>query len=403
MTREEIYQKCVEKIAKTNCLLMELSTGVGKTKISLDLTNYLLNSRWYKDKKEINILILVAKRVHKQTWKDEIEKWGGINHPTAKVNIRMECYESMHKCGGFYDILIQDEVHHVGSESRLELLKGIRFGYLIGLSATIPKKLKQIFKYRYHSEVVSCDIIEAIEDDILPEPQILLFPLMLDNRNVTETWEMHTKAPGAVIHAEYKDIKKYKFKNVHAKISCTQKQKMIEFDHDIEQLKKKVMETRSEGLKMVWQHLAGERLKYLAEIKIPIIKDILRKLSHYRTITFCKTIQQAEQVSKNCIHSKNPKSDKAYQDFNDRKINHISAVNILNENANLVDCQYGLFCNLSSSEIIQVQRCGRLLRHKKPVIIVPYFDSTREAEIVQKMFENYDKKYIKVIHSIQEI
>ena len=154
---------------------------------------------------------------------------------------------------------------------------------------------------------------------------------------------------------------------------------------------------------MVWQHLAGERLKYLADIKIPIIKDILRKLSHPRTITFCKTIQQAEQISRNCIHSKNPMSDRSYQDFNDRKINHIATVNILNENAKLVDCQYGIFGNLSSSEIIQVQRTGRLLRHKKPVIIVPYFDGTREAEIVQKMFENYNKDYIKTIHSIQEI
>ena len=179
---------------------MELPTGFGKTKASVDLTNYLLNSKWYKDKKEINILILVAKRVHKQTWKEEIEKWGGIHHPTAKIHIRMECYESMHKCNDFYDIALFDEIHHVGSENRLELLKGIKFGYLIGLSATIPKKLKMLFKYRYHSEVVSCDIVEAIEDDILPEPQILLFPLILDNRNPTETWELNAKEKGAIAY-----------------------------------------------------------------------------------------------------------------------------------------------------------------------------------------------------------
>ena len=100
MTREEIYAQCVEKIAKTNTLLMELATGTGKTKISIDLTNYLLNSKWYKDAKEINILIIVAKRVHKQTWKDEINKWGGIHHPTAKINICMECYESLMKHAG---------------------------------------------------------------------------------------------------------------------------------------------------------------------------------------------------------------------------------------------------------------------------------------------------------------
>lgn len=30
MNREEIYQQCVQKIAKTSCLLMELATGVGE-------------------------------------------------------------------------------------------------------------------------------------------------------------------------------------------------------------------------------------------------------------------------------------------------------------------------------------------------------------------------------------
>lgn len=410
MTREEIYNQCVQQIAKTNCLLMELPTGYGKSKLSIDLVNNLMKNQlhlpwpWQDDKDIINVLILVAKRVHKQTWKEEIEKWGGISHPKAKINICMECYESLkNHCNEYWDVILSDEFHHIASDIRLNYLKTMKFSYFLGLSATIPKKLKQLFKYRYHSEVVSCDIIEAIEDDVLPEPEILLFPLILDNRNVTEVWEMHPKAPGPVIHAEYRDIKKYKYKNIHTLISCTQKQKMIEFDHDIAQLKSKAMSTRSEGLKMVWQHMAGERLKYLSDIKLPIIKDILKKLSHHRTITFCKTIQQAEQISKNFIHSKNPKSEKAYQDFNDKKVNHISAVNILNENANLVDCQYGIFGNLSSSEIIQVQRCGRLLRHKEPVIIVPYFDGTREAEIVQQMFENYNREFIRVIHSIQEI
>jgi len=75
MTREEIYTQCVEKIAKTNCLLMELSTGVGKTKLSIDLTNYLFASNWFKQGYIPSVLILIAKRVHRRTWLDEIQKW----------------------------------------------------------------------------------------------------------------------------------------------------------------------------------------------------------------------------------------------------------------------------------------------------------------------------------------
>ena len=398
MTREEIYQQCVEKIAKTNCLLLESATGTGKSAISIRLVNYLLASLWYRNKEEVNILLLVAKRVHKQTWKEEIEKWGGINHPTAHINICMECYESLkNHCRERWDIVLADEVHHIGSEVRLDLLKTVRFGYFIGLSATIPVKLKQLFRYRYHADVVSCDIIEAINDDILPEPQILLFPLMLDNRKPTETWEFFKEAPGPVVHAEYREIRKYKYnRKVHSIISMTQKQKCMEFDALIDFFKRN---NRDKAM----LYMAGKRLEFLAYCKNQIVSDILMKLDKKRTITFCKTIEQAETVGEYCIHSQNAKADDIYEKFNKKKINHITAVNILNENANLVDCKYAVFCNLSSSERIYLQRIGRSLRHKSPVIILPYFQGTREQEVVEKMTEGFNKDYIKTIHSIQEI
>lgn len=404
MTREEIYAQCVEKIAKTNCLLMELPTGYGKSKLSIDLVNYLIGSKWYKDREEVNILLLVAKRVHKQTWKNEIDKWGGINHPTAKINICMECYESLkNHCKEKWDIVLADEVHHIGSDVRLDFLKTVSFGYFLGLSATIPLKLKQLFKYRYHSEVVSCDIVEAINDDILPEPQILLFPLVLDNRKPTEEWEINAKVKGKVFYGEYKDLWKYKKQKVHAILSLTQKQKLIEYDKLIEWFKKQTMMTRNPAMERGWLYQAGKRLEFLADCKLGIVTDILMKLAKERTITFCKTIEQAETVGEYCIHSQNAKADDIYEKFNKKKINHITAVNILNENANLVDCKYAVFCNLSSSERIYLQRIGRSLRHKSPVIILPYFQGTREQEVVEKMTEGFNKDYIKTIHSINEI
>ena len=396
MTREEIYSQCVRQISKTNTLLLESATGTGKTKCSIDLCNYLLSSQWYKDRQSVNILILVAKRVHKQTWKKEIKEWGGIHHPTAKINIRMECYESMHKCNDHYDILIADEVHHIGSEARLETLKSLSFGYFIGLSATIPQKLKQVFKYRYHAEIVTCNLVEAIQDDILPEPTILLFPLLLDNRTNTEEWELNAKIKGNVFRGEYKDMWKFKRQKVHAIISLTQKQKAMEFDKLIEFFK----QHNKDQAKL---YMAGKRLEFFADIKLPIVKDILRRLSRQRTITFCKTIEQAEQLSKNCIHSKNKDAEQIYNDFNAKLIQHITAVNILNENANLVDCKYAIFCNLSSSEISVPQRLGRALRHPSPVIIIPYYQDTREQELVEEMTKSFNKENIRTIHSISEI
>lgn len=402
MTREEIYTQCVEKIAKTNCLLMELATGYGKTALSLRLANYLLASKWYEGRKEINILILVAKIVHKQTWADEIRKWGGINHPTAKINIRMECYESLHKCyDERWDIVLGDEVHHL-SEARQKTLKAMNFGYFIGLSATIPQKLKMWFKYNYHSEVVSCDIIESIDSEVLPEPTILLFPLQVENTRMSETIEINPKAKGPTYQGEYKDLWKYKRAKQHAILRCTQKQKLMELDKLIEWYKKKAM-AGNLAMKQTWLYFCGKRLEFLADCKLQWVKLILHHLDKERTITFCKTIAQTEQLGKNCIHSQNKDATKVYDDFNNKKLDHITAVNILNENANLVDCKYAVFCNLSSSEVTIPQRIGRSMRHKHPVIIFPYYTGTREEEILQKMLEGFNKNFIKTIHSINEI
>lgn len=403
MTRSEIYEQCVEKIAKTNCLLMELATGYGKSKQSIDLANYLLASKWYEGRKEINILILVAKIVHKQTWADEIRKWGGINHPTAKINIRMECYESLHKCcDERWDIVLGDEVHHL-SEARQKTLKAMNFGYFIGLSATIPQKLKMWFKYNYHSEVVSCDIIESIDSEVLPEPTILLFPLEVENTRMSETIELNPKAKGPIFYGEYaKDHWTCKKNKRHAILKCTQKQKLMELDRLIEWYKKKAM-AGNLAMKQTWLYMCGQRLEYLADCKLPWVKMILHHLDKERTITFCKTIAQTEQLGKNCIHSQNKDATKVYDAFNNKKINHITAVNILNENANLVDCKYAVFCNMSSSEVVSVQRIGRSLRHKSPIIILPYYKDTREQEIVEKMIEGFNKDFIKTIHSISEI
>ena len=67
---------------------------------------------------------------------------------------------------------------------------------------------------------------------------------------------------------------------------------------------------------------------------------------------------------------------------------------MLDEGINLNDCQVGIFAYINSSERMQIQKIGRILRHKNPVIILPYFVNTREEEIVEKMLQQYDKSLI---------
>ena len=398
MTREQMYDACLQALSTSNCLILEAATGTGKSLQSIKLINNLCRTKY--DGKKTRMLLLVAKRIHKITWKKEFEKWGGIDVD----EIVIECYESLRKhAGEFFDFIVADEVHHLGSEIRQEALSTISFGYMIGLSATVPRKTKAHFRYKYHAEIVSCNLTEAIEDEVLPEPEILLFPLQLDNKEKTETWEFNPKAKGPIVYGDYENVWKYKKNKVHAILKCTKKQKSNEFNSEVLRWKNAFNRTRSETIRQIWQHTCTRRLEFYSTIKLPIVKDILKYLDKFRTITFCKTIEQCTEVGKWCIHSKNSLSDQYYEDFNNKKINHLTAVNILNENANLVDCKYAIFDNLSSSEVVVPQRLGRAMRHKKPVIIIPYYEGTREQEIVESITEGFNEKFIHIIHSIKEI
>ena len=398
MTREEVYTACLTGIEKSDFLLLEAATGLGKSKCSIDLVNHLVATK-YKGK-QTSMLLLVAKTVHKQTWKDEITKWGGLNVDLLTI----ECYESLKKhAGEAFDIIVMDEVHHINSDARLEYLSTLGYGNIIGLSATVPMKLKNFLTYKYHAETVSCPIIEAIESEVLPEPKIILFPLQLDNTKPTETIEVNPKAKGRTFQGTYNKLWDYRKQRVHAIITCTQKQKLGDMNNQILFAKNRYQRTRQEFLKNKWLFDCGERIKYLANLKNDIVLSILKKLSHQRTITFCKTIEQAEYLGTHCIHSKNKDSDQIYRDFNDRKINHITSVNILNENANLVDCKYAIFANYSASETIGPQRIGRSLRHKSPIIIMPYYEGTREQEILEEMLKDFNKESIATIHSLEAL
>ena len=377
MTREEVNSLALSQIDRTKYMILELITGMGKTKVAIDLINHICDRVFRNYECPTTVLILVAKTVHKQTWKNEIEKWGGVK--TDYVTI--ECYESLKKYeGAYFDVVIADEMQHL-SETRLEILNTIHIDEaFIGLSATIKRDMRDMF-IRFHDAcVIKCGLREAVDDEVLPEPTVYLMPLTLNEKNYT-----------------------YKTKRFGKNVITTQKGYYDSISSLIEWYKNKYFNSRNERMKNLWLSTAGKRLKWLAEQKEPIVLSLLDKFRNHKTLTFCSSIEQSERLGKYNITSKNKDSVKNLELFNANRIKHITACNILNEGVNLTNCRIGIFCNLNSSEIVVKQRVGRILRHKSPVIILPYFKDTREEELVEKMIEEYAKDSIIVVNGINDI
>ena len=75
MTREEVDKLALSTIDKTKYLILELITGFGKSKIAINLINHICDRVFKNEGSPTSVLILVAKTVHKQTWRNEIKKW----------------------------------------------------------------------------------------------------------------------------------------------------------------------------------------------------------------------------------------------------------------------------------------------------------------------------------------
>lgn len=388
MTREHIKQQVL------NCtkrhILLECATGVGKTKLALDKT-----VQWFNPNS--NILIVIPRNVLIKGWLDEIHKWG---YDDITNNITFSTYVSIPKQDTTWDIVIFDECHHL-SRRCIDTIKYWKIKNTILLSATIKRDLKYIIQSIFRGvECIKINTQDAIDNNILPDPRVYVLPIRLDNtRSSFIITKNKAKASNCVL-INYADRWKYKSYKAPYGIRCTQQQYYDDMSSLIEWYKRRAM-SGNQIFKNQWLHKCNERLKWLAGCKIDIVSEILYYLRDKRTLTFCADIKQSEALEEPCVNSKI--GTKNLEDFNAGNINHITAVGMLDEGANLTNCQVGIFNMLNSSDRLVTQRIGRILRHPNPVIIIPYFRNTRDEEILNKMLEGYDKSLITVIHNIQDI
>ena len=103
--REELSNLLKECNSKE--IVLELSTGVGKTRLALEYINKTNPS---------NILIVIPRLVLINNWKEEITKWGFTN---LLDKITFSTYVSLHKHSHIcWDVICYDEAHHLSPNCR---------------------------------------------------------------------------------------------------------------------------------------------------------------------------------------------------------------------------------------------------------------------------------------------
>jgi superfamily II DNA or RNA helicase len=394
MDRELVNKSILELSDKYSNILCELPTGFGKTKQALDILKRHIK------KLNQDILIVIPRNVLIESWKQEFKKWGMEKY---LLSVTFTTYVSLPKHEGKWDMVIFDECHHLSDRCR-EALTNFDIKRAILLSATVKRDMKDELNEVFDNLIsYKIKMKEAIDNEVLPDPRVFLLPLTLDAKFPTESIWKNPKGKEPVVEVpwatRWSAIKQKVYK---VRIYCSEYHYHQDLCSQIEWHKNRYMRTRNEALKAKWLKLAGDRLKWLSDKKMSTMQALKEHFKNERVLLFCNSIEQTEVLG-NCINSKFKSSLTTLEDFNKGKINQISAVNMLNEGCNLVNCRIGIYGNLNSSEIIVKQRLGRILRHKDPIIIIPYYKNTREEELVEKMLEDYNPKLIKTINDIKEI
>ena len=390
MDREQAQEEIMN--IRSNSILCELPTSFGKSKIGIDLA--------LRDNPS-SILVVIPRLVLINNWKEEFIKWG---LESWLERVYFSTYVGLNKhVEEEWDVVIFDEVQHMSERCR-EFVSTMEIHHSIMLSATVTRDMKWELSQLFPDfQCYTVKMKEAIDNEILPDPMVYLLPLTLDSRYNSEKIVKHSSGKTSVT-CSYKDRWNYlRNKNIKLTIECTQLQKSVELDNEINFWKDKYMRTRNEMFKNKWLHLAGQRLKWLSNLKNPIVSSLLALFRNERVLTFCNSIDQTIELGRNCINSKNKDAVKVLESFNKGEIRHITACNMLNEGMNLSNCRIGIYANLNSSEIIIKQRLGRILRHKNPVIVIPFYKGTREEELVAKMLEDYNPQLVHTVENITDI
>lgn len=390
MTREEARDEILS-IESPN-ILCELPTSFGKTKVALDL----MRKRISIDKRA-RILIVVPRLVLMDNWREEFVKWGVEDYLPFTEFVT---YVSLPKKAGTWDMIIFDEVHHLSERCR-DAMNDFDVKYCTLLSATVGRELKKeliaLFADLY---IYKVSTKQAIQEEILPDPRVYLIPLTLDNTK-TNCEIIKNKSQKIELTIPYSQRFQYaKVKNRRIIIKCTQKQYYDDMSAMIAWYKNKMF---NDVFKNLFLRTSGDRLKWLSEQKSGHVKVLLDHLKSQRTLTFCNGIPQTEELGKYCINSKNKASEENLHKFNEGKVDHITACNMLDEGMNLTNCRVGVYSVLNSSDRMIKQKLGRLLRHPDPIIIIPYFQGTREEEIVETMLTDYNPMLVTKITSLTQL
>lgn len=371
IAKDKIQNQAVQAIIDNNGRgVVCMATGTGKSRVAI---LYI--------KKNPNIkkiaLVVPTEILRDINWKKEFSDWG---EDELYETIDRYCYASIGKIKGKqYDLVILDECHHITAENFSFFRQNI-VNDIIGLTATFPKSfLKKNLLFNLKLRPIFNVTLEDATDKNLVAPFKIKVLFVNLNNSVKNIEAGNAKK-------RFYQTEKAAYEYINTQISRLYSDSE-EFGVSVNREKLKILSLRR------------ARFIYNLRSKTNVAKRLLSQLSKDdRTLIFCGSISQAEELHYETFHSK---TDRKYYDlFKAEKINWLSCVNSLNEGDNISNLDKAVIVQINGNELNLIQRVGRVIR-KRPgheaVIYIVCAKHTQDEVWLEKSLESFDKSIVEYI------
>mgnify|MGYP003120408238 FL=1 len=399
--KDKIQDRAIISSRKRNHLVLEWSTGTGKTLAAIKIISDFL---FYNP---LAVGTIVCKETtHRKNWLDDISKHG-YNHILDNTSIIL--YASAKKIVDV-DFLILDECHAL-TPQKTTLIKSMLTPTtkVIYLSATI-KKEKEYLIERMSDDTAGyyrIPLTEAIAMKLLPSPSVVIHKSKLKNGN--DRSYNYIMSKGVKSRAEKVNCAYYnrwdvfnKYKNIQLNVACNEVEYYQLISEQMEYYKN-LSYSGPEGMKIACRNkflnLGSQRKKFLSTAKTSKAKQLVQKFRHgkHKFICFTGSIEQTELLTKtSAVHSKNTREEN--QDlvncFNSNECSELFAVKMLREGVNLTNVHKGIIVQLDSTIGSFYQMLGRCLRHEFPEMHLIIMEETQDEVYFTKAMKDFDKKYV---------
>ena len=385
MTNRSEFQNSVLEIKDFKNLVLRVATGVGKSRIALNL---------YKKFGVNDCIIIIDKNVNEQNWLKEIRLLG-----LDETKFKILNYKSLHKIKEA-DFIIFDEAGSLFGEVTFSRYSKLKINRAVFLDATIKdsdiSQLKEV-------SLVELKIQDAINNEFLPTPKIIIKYIDIDKVKKDFIFtKSRFKKDLEEINVDYKDWKKLFFSDQRLKlnIKCNAKQYLSLINEEISYYVKKFY---IERFKHIARNLGVSRKRILGEIKEEAVKNLIEDLKKQekRFVVFCSSIEQAYRFSDNVVCSDNKNNRELIDNFNNKITNELYNVSIVVRAENLVDIDCAIIVQLSrgidnNNEKLAAfeQQLGRVLRGKNPVLYIFIVKDSVDEDFLKENITKELKAYV---------